>query len=325
MEQTSAQDADGPPMRKAHQISRRKMLAWGLAATGGVVAAAAAGGVEMVNHGVLPGKSILDQIDGTCDVTVPPFETNGIGESVSGSFYSRARKKVVGYAVGYPPGHLRGTELPLIVMLHGEGGNHRSALSGLSPSTAMGLRVDGSALAPMAIVTVDGGRGYWHPHAHDDPMGMVVDELIPMLQRWGLGRPPHHVATMGTSMGGYGAVLFAELHPELFRSVAAISPAIWTSYAQASAVNAGAYDSAAQFARFDAVSHGHALDHTPVRIASGYADPFHPGVVALTSVLGPTASVAFSGGCHTGAFFEQQEPPSLSFLSRHLSARAATT
>ena len=141
-----------------------------------------------------------------------------------------------------------------------------------------------------------------------------------MLQGWGLGRGPYRVGTMGISMGGYGAILFAELHSSLFSAVAAISPAVWTSYAQASAVNAGAYDSAVQFARYDVVAHAGAIAHTPVRVASGFADPFHPGVVALAERLSPSAEVVFTSGCHTGPFFNSELPASLAFLADHLSS-----
>jgi S-formylglutathione hydrolase FrmB len=172
----------------------------------------------------------------------------------------------------------------------------------------------------MAMVTVDGGRGYWNPHPGDDPMGMVVDELVPLCRRLGLGRPPHRIGAMGISMGGYGAILFGEKFPHLFRAVAAISPAIWTSYAQASSVNHDAYASAAAFAANDAVTHARALAGTPVRVASGNDDPFHPGVVALARALPPGAIVHFGAGCHSGSFFLQQTPPSLAFLARHLAA-----
>ena len=123
----------------------------------------------------------------------------------------------------------------------------------------MALNVDGRPLAPMAMVTVDGGGGYWNPHPGDNPMAMVIDELIPLCQRLGLGRPPQRIGTMGISMGGYGALLFAEKYPHLIAAVAAISPAIWTSYAQARQANAGAYASAADFAANDAVTHAAAL------------------------------------------------------------------
>ena len=237
---------------------------------------------------------------------------------VSGSFYSRYRRTQVGYTIGYPTGHGTGSVLPLIVMLHGFGGNHTDALSGMTPARAVSLYVNGEPLTPMALVTVDGGGGYWHPHPGDDPMDMVVHELIPMLQARGLGVPPHRIAAMGISMGGYGAIAFAENYPHVFRAVAAISPAIFTTYAWVHYVNPGAYWSASDFARYDAITHTAALRGIPLRIASGTEDPFHPWVEELVSALPPGAIVRFPPGGHTGSFFLSQEPPSLAFLSSHL-------
>ena len=75
-------------------------------------------------------------------------------------------------------------------MLHGYGGNHANALPGLSPAQALALRVGGAPLPPMALVTADGGAGYWNPHPGDNPQAMLTDELIPMCQRLGLGSAP---------------------------------------------------------------------------------------------------------------------------------------
>ena len=102
--------------------------------------------------------------------------------------------------------------------------------------------------------------------------------------------------------------------------MAAISPAIWTSYVQARAANAGAYASAADFAADDAVTHAAALARVPVRVTAGYADPFYPGVRALAQALPGGAVVDFANGCHDGSFFTAQEPPSLAFLARHLAS-----
>ena len=150
-------------------------------------------------------------------------------------------------------------------------------------------------------------------------MAMVIDELIPMCQKMGLGNPPHLIGTMGISMGGYGAILLAERYPALIRAVASISPAIWTSYEEARAANAGAYASAEAFADADAVTHARALRGTAVRIASGNDDPLHAGLTALETALPAEGiTIEFSGGCHTDPFFADQEPPSLAFLSSHL-------
>ena len=308
-------------------LSRRRVLGYGLA--GVAVAAAAAGsGVELVSRGVLPGQGVLDRIDGACAVAAPYLASYAPpGPQVSGTFYSRARNTDVGYTIGYPPGHRPGARLPLVVMLHGFGGNHATALSGLSPARALALRVDGGPLPPMALVTADGGGGYWNPHPRDNPQAMLTDELIPLCQRRGLGTVggggAHRIGVMGLSMGGYGCLLLAEKRPDLISAVAAISPAVWTSYAQARAANAGAYASAADFAADDVVTHAAALARVSVRVAAGFADPFYPGVQALARALpkdpgGQPATLTFAAGCHDGAFFTAQEPPSLAFLARHL-------
>jgi S-formylglutathione hydrolase FrmB len=306
--------------------TRRRILRYAL---GGLVVVAAAGatGLELVSHGVLPGQSELDQLDGACDVSAPDFAPYATpGPQYSGSFYSAARRTTVGYTIGYPPGHGPGDKLPLVIALHAFGGNHTNALSGLTPSAALALKPGGVPLPPMALVTADGGSGYWNPHPGDNPQAMLTDELIPMCQRKGLGtgtRGARKIGVMGISMGGYGAILLAEKYPHLIAAVAAISPAIWTSYTQAQSANAGAYASAADFAQDDAMTHAAALAGIPVRVASGFDDPFYPGVQTLARALpknpgGAPPEVAFAQGCHTSAFFNAQEPPSLAFLARYL-------
>ena len=56
-----------------------------------------------------------------------------------------------------------------------------------------------------------------------------------------------------------------------------------------------------------------------MRVASGYADPFYPGVQALARALPAGAVVSFGPGCHDGSFFAAQQPPSLAFLAARLS------
>ena len=299
------------------RFTRRQLIACGLGGAA-VIVAAGATGVELISHGILPGQHELDELDGACSVSSTPLTFAPLGPSTSGEFYSRARGQMVGFTIAYPPGHGPGVALPLLVMLHGEGGDHTAAVAGMSPAQAVALLIDRVPLAPMAMVTVDGGKGYWNAHPGDNPMAMVTDELIPMCRDRGLGR--QRIGTMGISMGGYGAILLAEKYPHLVNAVAAISPAIWTSYAQAKGVNPGAYASAADFASDDAVTHASALAGMPVRVASGNSDPFHPGVRALVEALPPGSVVVFSQGCHTGPFFVEQEPPSLAFMAQHLTA-----
>ena len=298
------------------RLTRRRLLATGL----GGAAVVVLGGGELVAHGVLPGRQTLDEIDGTCSVSGPPLSFATPGPSRSGTFASAARRRTVGYTIAWPPGHGPGSRLPLVVSLHGFGGDHTSGLGGISLARALAARSGGRALPPMALVAVDGGGGYWNAHPGDDPAAMVVDELIPRCRRLGLGTRPGSVGVIGISMGGYGALLFGEHEPALFRAVAAISPAVWASYDDAHAANAGAFASAADFAADDVIRHAGRLGGTPVRVASGNEDPFHPGVVALTRALPDTAVVELTDGCHDNAFFSSQQHQSLAFLGSHLRA-----
>jgi pimeloyl-ACP methyl ester carboxylesterase len=267
---------------------------------------------------VLPGKHELDDLDGACSVSGPPETFARPGPSRSGSFFSHARNREVGYTIAYPPGHGPGSRLPLRIVLRGFGGDHRSGLGNVSIAQALAVSSRGTTLPPLALVAADGGGLYWNPHPEDDPLEMLVEELLPMCRRLGLGSGADPVGAIGVSMGGYGALLLAERHPRMIAAVAAISPAVFTTYGDARGSNAGAFASAVDFASDDVVTHAAALARTPVRIAPGVDDPFHPGVVALARALPPTAEVTITKGCHDVAFTDSQRTPSLMFLARHL-------
>ena len=303
-----------PKRAPVRAITRRRALAGGVAGVAGLTFA----GFELVSHGVLPGRDVLDRLDGACSVPAPQLVTTPPGPSRSATFFSRARRRTVGYTIAYPPGHQVGDRLALALSLHGFGGNHASRLGGMSLAGALAAHPPHVGRAPMALAAADGGGGYWNPHPGDDPMAMLIEELIPICRRLGLGTGTHRIGAIGFSMGGYGALLLAERHPHLVGAVAAISPAVWTSFAQAQAANAGAYASAQDFARDDVVTHATRLGTIPTRIASGDADPFHPGVEALAGRLPASATVIFTGGCHDGAFAASQAPASLDFLAAHL-------
>jgi hypothetical protein len=182
---TRGSSADGPDGTAQPGLGRRRLLAYGIAGIAAVVGAGAIG-VELVARGVLPGHQLLNELDGACSVASPQLTFSPLGPARSNTFYSHARNRTVGYTIAYPPEHGPGSVLPLVVMLHGFGGNHTNAVAGMSPAQAMALRIGPEPLAPMAMVTVDGGNDYWNPHPDDNPMAMVIDELIPLCQHLGL-------------------------------------------------------------------------------------------------------------------------------------------
>lgn len=82
--------------------SRRGFLTAGVAGAA-VLVAGGATAFELVSHGVLPGKVELDQLDGACSVSHTPFEFSTLGPALSGTFYSRYRRRRVGYTPRLSP------------------------------------------------------------------------------------------------------------------------------------------------------------------------------------------------------------------------------
>lgn len=287
------------------ELSRRTLLVGGALLAAGAVSV---GGYELVHHDDVSGKRRLDKAPG---VTGQP------GPAISGRFFSRARNTEVGWTISYPPGHRAGDRLPLVLALHGYTGSHVHPIGPVSPDLLLDSTHHAHPLPAMAVAAIDGGNDYWHAHPGDDPMRMLLTEFLPMCRRRGLGLGK--IGLTGVSMGGYGALLLAEEHPDLVAAVAVISPAVWTTYADSQNANPDAFTSAADFAEHDVITHAAALRGIPVRVASGRDDPFHPYVEALASALPEGSKVRFPPGAHDQAFFGSQAVPSLAFLGHHLS------
>jgi S-formylglutathione hydrolase FrmB len=298
------------------RMTRRTALT-SLGAAIGLLGLSAAG-VALVDHEVLPGKSVLNVALGRCSAPSPPDALRAAAQpAVPGRFHSAARRRDVDYVLQYPPGFGDGDGLPVCLALHGYGSDARAAIgTGDYPQFIAGAVRDGAA--PFAIAAPDGGGGYWHPHAEDDPLGMLVDEFLPVLAARGLRTD--RVAVAGWSMGGYGALICGLTYRDRFRLLVATSPAIFHSYEDAQRVNEGAYDSPEEWDRYDVSARAAELAGLPVRIAIGDADPFAPAVRSLRDKLPDPSVVQLATGCHDGRFWSYAAPEQVLAISRALAA-----
>ena len=293
-------------------VSRRALLGGGVASLGLV----AASGVGLIGSGLLPGESQVRRVLGVCDVSAPDPKS-AAGELVSGTFGSTKRRAEVRYRIAYPPGARATDPLPVCLVLHGLGGDERV----IGPEIALpGYLADlvGAGAPPFVLAAADGGPRFWHPRANgDDPLGMLTDEFLPLLAGRGLNAGAgQRIGLLGYSMGGYGALLFAEQYPTLVGACAVGGPAIWTSYERVHKDNPEAFDSAADWDRHNVLARGAMLAGVPVRIDIGHDDPFVGNIPALKASLPTGVEIETTPGCHDATFWRSSAPAALWFVSR---------
>ncbi len=290
-------------------LSRRRFLL-----AGGALAAAGAGALALVETGSLPGKTRLDAVlhPSPPPVGAPP---DPAGPLVEGSFTSVARRgRTVGWTVAYPPGREEDAALPVCLALPGRGGDHASVFRDFGIEHWLAAII-GSGARPFAIASVDGGEStYWHKRSDgDDPAAMLTDEFLPLLA--GRGLLVDRVAFIGWSMGGYGAIRFAErMGPSRVAAVVGSSPALWH---MGSETPAGAFDGAADFEANDVFRERANLAGVAVRIDCGAQDPFVDAAHDFAMGV-PGAQWSSTQGGHDAGYWSTMLPAQLRFVSEHL-------
>jgi S-formylglutathione hydrolase FrmB len=145
-----------------------------------------------------------------------------------------------------------------------------------------------------------------------------VDEFLPMVEdRFGVGGSRGRRATLGWSMGGFGALLMAQQHPDLFAAAVGMSPAVFPSYDAARSGHDYTFDSAEDWQRYGLWNHLDDLAGTAVRIDCGAADPFAPTARRLLDRI-PGVTGRIGSGCHDTTFWRRTAPVELRFLERVL-------
>ena len=300
--------------RERVTLTRRTLLL----GAGGTLAVVAAGGVA-VDEGWLPGRT---RVRGLLGLDGPAGQIPDVtpGRVVSGSFVSRHRLGTeTGWSVIYPGAAAE--PLPVMVCLHGLGGDHTTAISELGLDRFLPAAV-AAGVRPFAIATVDGGTTYWHPRPSGEDAGaMVLDELLPRLA--GQSLRTERLAFQGWSMGGYGALRLAGLlgAPRV-RAVAALSAALWTDPADASA---SGFTDAAEYQRDTVLGHQTELHGIRVRLDCGTDDPFCAADRAYVAGFDRPVTSTFAPGAHDAAYWTRMLPHQLAFVGAALSSGLSST
>jgi hypothetical protein len=273
-----------------------------------------AGTAALVRAGVVAGPDQVARLTGACGAPDPDpaGATATPGPLVEGTLASARRGREVGWAVAYPPGSQPGQDLPLCLVLHGRGADHRTAFDDLRLHEHLAAAAVGG-VQPFALATADGGDGYWHARASgDDPMGMLTAELLPLLA--GRGLRTGRVGVLGWSMAATAPCCLASASRSWWwpwRPRA--RPCGPTSPTPAPA----RFDGPQDWTEHDVIGRAAEL-RAPVRVDCGSGDPFVGATRALGRRLGPGATVEVEAGCHDAAFWRAHAPAQLRLVGEAL-------
>ncbi|MVU84081.1 alpha/beta hydrolase [Nocardia sp. ET3-3] len=295
----------------ARRFSRRSLFA-----TTGLIGLAAAGAA--VSAGV---NAAVD-----ADDAKGALRTENIGQTAAGlspvirteRVYSKARGREVDLVTILPPG-VPTENLPVSLLLHGLHGTARTAAVG-NIATLLAAGVAARLSPAFGFVALDGGDNYWHDHGTgDDPMSMLLNEVPGWLAQRRLGGPDGlPSAVTGTSMGGFGAFVYARRRFEQGRpvnAVATMSPGLLTSWTEMAKRNA--FINADQWAALDPLRNLDKLGPAPIGLWCGDRDRFIEGCRRFIATAHPEVGLITPGG-HTDEYWSTVTPDVVRFLSRHI-------
>ena len=138
----------------------------------------------------------------------------------------------VAYAIYLPPDYASSTRrYPVVYLLHGYTDDESGWIQFGEINMAADRAIADREIPPMIIVMPDGGVSFYVNDAAGKVRweDMFVQELIPHIDAAYRTRPSAEFrGVAGLSMGGWGTLIYAFRHPELFAAGAAFSAAVWS-------------------------------------------------------------------------------------------------
>ena len=177
---------------------------------------------------------------------------------------SPALGRDIPYSLYLPDGHGSSAQrYPVLFLLHGLGGGEADwvTVGGLGPT--LDRLIAERAVPPMLVVAPGFGDSWYVDNPDPGGSGAVetafLDDLVPWVDRaWRTGDKRESRAVAGLSMGGWGAMRFAMLRPDLFAAAASLSGALitedWAATPAWDGYLSGAFGRPVDLARFRAAS-----------------------------------------------------------------------
>ncbi len=145
---------------------------------------------------------------------------------------SKILNKEVRYTIYLPPDYETSSRsYPVLYLLHGYTDNDIAWIQFGEANSIADKAISNGEIAPMILVMPDGGVS-WYVNNYNDSVryeDFFFKEFIPYIEsHYRILTEKRFRAISGLSMGGYGSLVYALKHPDMFSSCVAFSPAIYT-------------------------------------------------------------------------------------------------
>lgn len=184
------------------------------------------------------------------------FTTPGKGNLQDRTYFSQAMGRTLRYKIYTPAGYeTSGARYPVVYNLHGAGGGTPDRQWDRTHKVIIDA-MDKRRVRPMIYVFVDGlGSTMWADAIDGQRLTATtfINELIPHVDAtYRTMATKQGRAIDGFSMGGFGALMLAMKHPDLFSSTVSYGAAVVTFEALSKGIKKDAFnDNAEHFAKFD--------------------------------------------------------------------------
>jgi len=255
---------------------------------------------------------------------------------------SQVLKKATRYSIYLPPGFEMSKRLyPVLYLLHGYTDDDSAWIHYGEMAHIMDEAIARREVTPMIVVMPDGGTS-WYVNNFDGSVkweDYFIKELIPYIESRFRAHPNRRSrAIAGLSMGGFGSLVQAMHHPDLFGACAALSAGVYTddqirSFSEEDWTNVRAVVWGPGLKGADRITE-HMQANNPLKLAAvldpqklksvrwyldcGDEDFLLPGTLALHQVLvdrGIPHALRVRGGGHVWAYWRSSLPSVLSFAT----------
>jgi len=146
--------------------------------------------------------------------------------------YSNILGQNIKYSICLPAGYETSKdEYPVVYLLHGLGDNETAWVEYGRISQIADKAVEDGEIVPMIFVIPQGFRSYY-VNFYDGSFNyqdMFIQELIPYIEsNYRVKNDRQHRATIGYSMGGFGALILPLMNPEVFSACVPLSISVRT-------------------------------------------------------------------------------------------------